>query len=81
MRIILIVDDEDIVRRLIRLVLRAVEDAEFIEATDAEEALEISKRYRGPIDLLVSDVMMPGNMNGAEMALSSATHGRKPEFY
>jgi len=69
MNIILIVDDEDIVRKLIRLALRELEDVDCIEATDAEEALAISKRYRGPIDLLLSDVMMPGSMNGAEMAL------------
>jgi two-component system cell cycle sensor histidine kinase/response regulator CckA len=67
--IILIVDDEDIVRRLIRLALREFDDIDCIEATDAEEALEISKRYRGPIDLLLSDVMMPGGMNGDEMAM------------
>jgi len=66
--IILIVDNEDIVRRLIRLALVQFDDVDCIEATDAEEALEISKRYRGPIDLLLSDVMMPGSMNGAEMA-------------
>ena len=37
--IILIVDNEDIVRRLIRLALVQFDDVDCIEATDAEEAL------------------------------------------
>jgi DNA-binding NtrC family response regulator len=30
--------------------------------------LKIARQHPGPIDLLVSDVVMPGRMNGAEMA-------------
>src|SRR6266550_9466405 len=65
---ILIVDDEEIVRRLVRVALAASDEADFLEAHDAVEALAISQEYRGPIDLLISDVMMPGKMNGPEMA-------------
>ena len=64
---ILIVDDEEIVRRLVRVALKAV-DAVFLEAKDATEALKIAREHSGPIDLLVSDVVMPGRMNGTEMA-------------
>jgi len=30
--------------------------------------LKVAREHRGPIDLLVSDVVMPGRMNGIEMA-------------
>jgi DNA-binding NtrC family response regulator len=30
--------------------------------------LKIAREHSGPIDLLVSDVLMPGRMNGTEMA-------------
>jgi two-component system, cell cycle sensor histidine kinase and response regulator CckA len=64
---ILIADDEEIVRRVIRAALKAV-DAVFLEAKDSAEALKIATEHCGPIDLLVSDVVMPGRMNGTEMA-------------
>jgi two-component system cell cycle sensor histidine kinase/response regulator CckA len=68
LKTILIVDDEEIVRRLVRVALNGSDDADFLEAHDATEALEISKEHHGRIDLLLSDVVMPGEMNGAEMA-------------
>src|SRR4051812_43205367 len=72
---ILIVDDEEIVRKLVRVALKGSDDADFLEAHDAAEALEISREHRGRIDLLLSDVVMPGEMNGAEMAKKlSDTH-------
>src|SRR5260221_13885918 len=65
---ILIVDDQEIVRRLIRVALQGFGDADFLEAHDSAEALAICKSHRGRIDLLLSDVVMPGEMNGAQMA-------------
>jgi DNA-binding NtrC family response regulator len=65
---IMIVDDEEIVRKVVRVALKESEDTEFLEANDAAEALKISRQHRGPIDLLVSDVLMPGRLNGIEMA-------------
>ena len=65
---ILIVDDQEIVRKLIRVALKGATDAAFLEAGDAAEALKASREHRGPIDLLVSDVVMPGRMTGTEMA-------------
>ena len=72
---ILIVDDEEIVRKLVRVALKGSDEADFLEAHDAIEALAISKEHRGRIDLLLSDIVMPGGMNGAEMAAKlSDTH-------
>jgi two-component system, cell cycle sensor histidine kinase and response regulator CckA len=65
---ILIVDDEEIVRKLVRVALQGFSDADILEAHDATEALEICNAHRGPIDLLLSDVLMPGELNGAQMA-------------
>jgi len=65
---ILIVDDEEIVRKLVHVALKGSVDAVFLEANDAAEALKVAREHREPIDLLVSDVVMPGRMNGIEMA-------------
>jgi DNA-binding NtrC family response regulator len=65
---ILIVDDEEIVRKLVRVALKGSVDAVYLEANDAAEALKVAREHRGSIDLLVSDVVMPGRMNGIEMA-------------
>src|SRR5882672_7024665 len=65
---IMIVDDAEIVRRLVRVALKGYADTDFLEAKDATEALKIAREHRGPIRLLVSDVVMPGRINGIEMA-------------
>jgi DNA-binding NtrC family response regulator len=71
---ILIVDDEEIVRSLVRAALKAV-DAVFLEARDTEAALKVAREHCAPIDLLISDVVMPGRMNGTEMA-AQLSHAR-----
>lgn len=63
---VLVVDDEEIVRELARRAL-ARRGYTVIEASSSEEALTIFEREREHIDLLVTDIMMPG-MNGLELA-------------
>jgi two-component system cell cycle sensor histidine kinase/response regulator CckA len=65
---VLIVDDEEIVRKLIRVALKGSRDVVFLEAKDGAEALKVAREHREPIHLLISDVVMPGRMNGTEMA-------------
>ncbi len=56
---ILFVEDEDAVRGVAARLLRA-RGYEVIEACDGEEALMLAEQYAGQIDLLISDVIMPG---------------------
>ena len=62
---ILVVDDETIVRTLVRRILTSA-GYEVLSAGTPEEALEIAARP-GAIELLVTDVLMPG-MNGHQLA-------------
>ncbi len=56
---ILFVEDEDRVRDIAARLLRG-RGYEVIEARDGEEALEIAQAEAGRIDLMISDVSMPG---------------------
>ena len=66
-RTILIVDDEKIIRQMLRVVLKS-EGTDFLEAHDGTEALKVAREHRGPIHLLLSDIVMPGRLTGTEMA-------------
>jgi two-component system, cell cycle sensor histidine kinase and response regulator CckA len=66
--VILLVEDEPAVQLLERRVLE-MGRYEVLVASSGEEALAVLDRYGGPIDLLVTDVVMPG-MTGRELATS-----------
>jgi DNA-binding NtrC family response regulator len=65
---IMIVNEALLVRKVVRLALKGSVDAVFLEANDAAGAFEIAREYRGPINLLVSDVLMSGRMTGIDFA-------------
>lgn len=63
---IVVVEDERQVRELVQEILQA-QGYTVLTAADGEEGLRLCTEYDGPIDLLLTDVVMPG-LSGPEMA-------------
>jgi len=63
---VLVVDDEDEVRALAVTILKA-RGYRTLEASSGREAIAIAESHQEPIDLLLTDVVMPG-MTGPELA-------------
>ena len=63
---VLVVEDEEEVRSLTRDVLE-MHGYAVLEAMDPDDALRLGGSHPGPIDLLITDVVMP-RMNGPELA-------------
>jgi signal transduction histidine kinase len=63
---LLVAEDEQMVRVLIRKVLEQAGYTVLL-ASGGAEALQLAARHAGPIQMLVTDVVMPG-MNGRELA-------------
>ena len=62
---VLVVEDEELVRRVARRILQHY-GYTILEASTGKEALVIGEQYPGPIHLLLTDVMMP-EMGGKEL--------------
>jgi two-component system cell cycle sensor histidine kinase/response regulator CckA len=63
--LVLLVEDNSVVRGLVRKALRR-HGYRVVEAASGEQALTLAETVRGPIDLILSDVVMPG-MQGPEL--------------
>jgi len=64
---ILLVDDEADILAVAREVLEE-QGYEILDALNAEEAVRVAAAHSGPIDLLLTDVIMPG-ASGQDLAL------------
>jgi len=77
---VLLVEDEESVRQLVRETLEA-RGYRVLEAENGEAALRISDRHSEPIHMLITDVVMPG-MSGRELsARLCATHPTTKVLY
>ena len=63
---VLLVEDEESVRQLVRETLET-KGYKVLEADHGEAALRIASSHQGPIDMLITDVVMPG-MSGRELS-------------
>jgi two-component system, cell cycle sensor histidine kinase and response regulator CckA len=59
---ILLVDDDEAIRNYVRPILQQ-QGFHVIEASDGAEALKVASAYAEPVDLLLTDVIMP-RVNG-----------------
>ena len=73
---ILVVEDEDMLRELACEFLQS-SGYEVLEACNGSKAVEISRRHRGQIQLLMTDAIMPG-MSGRELA--HRLHDDRPDM-
>ena len=63
---VLLVEDEQAVRQLAKLILQ-MQGYEVIDAANGAEAIQAARAHSGPIDLLLSDVVMP-DLAGSDLA-------------
>jgi PAS domain S-box-containing protein len=68
---VLLVEDEESVRQLVRETLEA-KGYKVLEADQGDAALRIASTHQGAIDMLITDVVMPG-MSGRELARQLST--------
>jgi len=73
--IILVAEDETIVRNLVQLML-SKEGYILLCASDGQEALELCEAFTGPIHLLLTDVRMP-RLDG--LTLAERVRAQRPE--
>jgi two-component system cell cycle sensor histidine kinase/response regulator CckA len=66
METILVVDDEALVRSMARDILLGA-GYRVLEAADGEQALRVAEEHPGAIQVLLTDVVLPG-INGKELA-------------
>ena len=69
---VLVVEDEEEVRALARDVLE-MNGLRVLEALDVADAVRLAQTHPGPIDLLITDVVMPG-ASGPELARRLRAH-------
>ena len=73
--IVLVVEDEDIVRNLCVRILERL-GYKVLQARNGAEAIALAQEYGDRVDILLTDVVMPG-MNGAELARQLVLHHPK----
>jgi DNA-binding NtrC family response regulator len=75
---ILIVDDDRTILKFCTHILMDIDGLNILKAADVSEAVELARHYDGTIDLLLSDIAMPGERNGIQLA--EALSDSRPEM-
>src|SRR5205823_13422263 len=63
--VVLVVDDEILVRNLVTEIMQQ-EGYLVLAAADGQEALEVSRKFSGEVDLVITDMDMP-RLNGSDL--------------
>lgn len=74
---VLLAEDSEAIRSLVLAVLRG-EGHTILVAEDGDQAIELLESHIGKIDILLSDIFMPG-MNGLELA--KRIRGIRPDIH
>jgi two-component system cell cycle sensor histidine kinase/response regulator CckA len=74
---ILLVEDEEILRELVKEILEQA-DYRVVEAANGVEALKVWEEHNGEFDLLLTDMLMPEGMTGGDLAKQLRV--RQPEL-
>ncbi len=64
---IFIVEDEPLLREMARTILQGC-GYRILEAASGKDAIDVWSRHAGEIDLLLTDMVMPGGVSGVELA-------------
>ena len=64
---VLVAEDEDILRQLVVQVLR-LQGYTVLEAASGRQAIEVWEQAKRPVDLLLTDMVMPGGIMGSDLA-------------
>ncbi len=65
---ILLVDDDQCIRHLCTDVLAKTRRFHILQASSGREAIDTASQYEETIELLLSDIMMPGGISGVNLA-------------
>lgn len=68
-RICPLVDDEPAIRSYMRAILEP-ERFQCLEASNVAEALSLAQKLGGRLDLVITDIKMPGDVDGLDLAYS-----------
>jgi signal transduction histidine kinase/DNA-binding NtrC family response regulator len=79
--VILLVEDDEALRRITRLLLEAA-GYQIVEAVSGVDALKVWEEQSEKIDMLLTDIIMPGGLNGRALAerLAAEKPGMKVIF-
>jgi PAS domain S-box-containing protein len=73
---VLVAEDEEVLRQMVVQVLR-IQGYTVLEAASGADALQVWERAERPVDLLLTDMVMPGGIMGSELAERLLTRSPK----